>query len=148
MNKLSILTLVLLIVACGQKTETKENTGNPNQDKSLVQGERSYEKINLNGSAVVVIQLDSLEIERLKDSEGESIFYTGGDDLMWYNSMMWEKMDSLQIPVKYTEKDTIDIQVPGFMKTIVKDTTFSLYTYFYFDGNEIKRTDLFELLGE
>ena len=62
--------------------------------------------------------------------------------------MMLEKMDSLGIPVKYTDKDTVDFYMEDYNRTIVKDSTFSLYTYFFFDGKKIKRTELFELLEE
>src|SRR5690606_36987338 len=92
-----------------------QKTGNePNETKTRKKDSelkftngRSREKLELNGKTVFIIQLDSLEIEQLKRIDGEDNFYTAADDLMWYNSMMLEKMDSLGIPVKYTDKDTV-----------------------------------------
>ena len=178
MNRLLTLTLIILISACGQQTEKKkqlkndsvqktsdsttsknikaQKTGNePNEIETRKKGSElkfangsSREKLELNGKAVFIIQLDSLEIEQLKRIDGEDNFYTATDDLMWYNSMMLEKMDSLGIPVKYTDKDTIDFYSKNYKRTIVKDSTFSLYTYFLYNGKEIKRTELFELIEE
>lgn len=178
MNRLIILTLIILISACGQQTEKNESikndsveqptdlsrtinekaqntesesttTDNQIQDEELqFSNGPSREKLELTEKTVIIIQMDSIEIEQLKTIDGEDNFYTAADDLMWYNSMILEKMDSLGIPVKYTDKDTVDLYSKDYNRTIVKDSTFSLYTYFLFDGNEIKRTELFELIEE
>ena len=178
MNRLITLTFIILISACGQQTEkmdtinkdsvqklsdltANENdevqktisksieTENKRQDSELLfSNGPSREKLELNEKTVIIIQLDSIEIEQLKEIDGEDNFYTAADDLMWYNSMMLEKMDSLEIPVKYTDKDTVDFYSKNYNRKIVKDSTFSLYTYFYFDGKEIKRTEIFELIEE
>jgi len=105
-------------------------------------------KLTINRPTVLIVKLDSLEINRLKEIEGEDNFYTAADDLMWYNAMLLNKLDSLKIPVEYVDKDTFILDISGFSETIVKDTTFSIYTYFYFDGKEIKRTDVFKLLDK
>ncbi len=178
MSRLLTLTLIILFSACGQTTEKKtklkndsvrktfnstesknikaQNTGNePNETETRKKDSelkftngRSHEKLELKGNTVFIIQLDSLEIEQLKRIDGEENFYTAADDLMWYNSIMLEKMDSLGIPVKYLDKDTTDFYSKNYKQTIVKDSTFSLYTYFLFDGKEIKRKELFELIEE
>lgn len=173
MNRLITLTLIILISACGQQTEKKEpmKTDSVQPRSDLTENEQkkvneskaesqsqdsellfsngpSREKLELSKQIVIIIQLDSIEIEQLKKIDGEDNFYTAADDLMWYNSMMLEKMDSLEIPVKYTDKDTVDFYSKNYNRTIVKDSTFSLYTYFIFDGKEIKRTELFELIED
>lgn len=178
MSRLITLTLIILSSACGQQTEkktqlkndsvkttsdsitsknikaqkteskTKETETRKKDSELQFTNGPSREKLELNGKTVFIIQLDSLEIEQLKRIDGEDNFYTAADDLMWYNSMMLEKMDSLGIPVKYTDKDTVDFYSKNYKRTIVKDSTFSLYTYFIFDGKEIKRTELFVLIEE
>jgi hypothetical protein len=178
MSRLLTLTLIILISACGQQTEKKTQlksdsvqknsdstaSKNINAQKTRIEPNEnetqkkdselkftngpSREKLELKGKTVFIIQLDSFEIEQLKRIDGEDNFYIAADDLMWYNSMMLEKMDSLRIPVKYTDKDTVDFYSKNYKRTIVKDSTFSLYTYFLFDGKEIKRTELFELIEE
>ena len=176
MIRLLILTLVFHLAACSQQTEQEQsiNTdsdkqsvdslriGNvkskeENSDSTLSKKQPkkttiefsngpSQQKIELNEETIIVIQMDSLETEQLKRINGEDIFYTAADDLMWYNSMMLEKMDSLGIQVNYTEKDTVDFFFNNQFKRVVKDSTYSFYTYFRFDGTKIKRTELFELL--
>ena len=102
----------------------------------------------LNNPSIIVIQLDSLEIDQVKKSMGESTFYTATDDLMWYNSKLIEKMDSLKIPIKYFKNDSIIIDTPNQQKLIKKDSTFSLYNYYFYNGEIIEKKDLFELLSE
>lgn len=178
MNRLITLSFIVLISACGQQTEKEESintnsvqlpadsstTENITVQKEISESTNtkkqpeqialqfsngpSHEKLKLNEETVVIIQMDSMEIEQLKKIDGEDIFYTAADDLMWYNSMMLDKMDSLGILVEYTDKDTVDFYHKNYNRRIVKDSTFSLYTYFHFDGKEIKRTELFELIEE
>ena len=178
MNRLLTLTLIVILSACGQRTEKEESistnsvqqptdsstTKNVKKQKQISEttdtkkrpeqielqfsNGPSHVKLKLIEKTVVVIQMDSLEIEQLKRIDGEDNFYTAADDLMWYNSMMLEKMDSLGISIKYTDKDTVDFYSKDYKRRIVKDSTFSLYTYFHYDGKEIKRTELFKLIEE
>ncbi|MFY7671436.1 hypothetical protein ACOSP6_10175 [Tenacibaculum sp. MEBiC06402] len=106
----------------------------------------SREKFELYEKTIIIVQLDSLEMKQLKTIYGEGNFYTSTDDLLWYNSMLLEKTDSLGISVKETDKDTIQVYYKSFTETIVKDSTFTVYTYFYFDNKELKRKTLFELI--
>lgn len=103
--------------------------------------------IYLKEPTLIVIQLDSLEIEKVKKSMGEGDFYTASDDLLWYNSQLIEKMDSLKTPMKYFENDSLIIKTPGRQKLIKKDSASSLYNYYYFNGEVIEKKDLFELLS-
>lgn len=112
MNRFITLTLIILISACGQQTEKKESTKNNSveqaSDLSTTKNEKaqktesestttenqkqdkelqfsngpSREKLELNEKTVIIIQMDSLEIEQLKTIDGEDNFYTAADDLM------------------------------------------------------------------
>lgn len=167
-NRILIVTMLILFLGCDQQTKNKEHIQNPEKvdlivEKELIKAKsndevirksginfsngRSRKKIELSKPTVLIVQMDSLEIEQVKKMNGESIFYTATDDLMWYNAMMIEKMDSLKIDVKYTDKDTVDIVTKEYKYQIIKDTTFMFYTHFYFNGKDIKRKDLFELIG-
>lgn len=108
----------------------------------------SHESLEFNKPTVLIVTMDSLEIEQAKKIDGEDNFYTGIDDLMWYNAIMLKKMDSLNIDIKYSEKDTLFITGPKWNETLIKDSTFTIYTYYYFDGQRLNKTDLFELLGD
>ena len=79
----------------------------------------------LNNPSIIVIQLDSLEIDQVKKSMG-----------------------SLKIPIKYFKNDSIIIDTPNQQKLIKKDSTFSLYNYYFYNGEIIEKKDLFELLSE
>ncbi len=159
------------MISCGQKSKntveevnTAQNSKDENKDtiakttapakvlkkdkNFIISDEPGRQQIELKAPTVIIVQLDSAEIEKVKKIDGESRFYTATDDLMWYNAMLLDKLDSLKIAVKYTDKDTIDIKTPDSRYKLMKDTTFSIYTYFYFDGKEFSRKGLFELLGE
>jgi hypothetical protein len=112
------------------------------QKKSLF----SEASIELNKPCLLVIELDSLELEAIKAKDGKDNFYTAADDLMWYNSQLISKMDSLEIPIKYFKGDSIKVVCPSEIHRIKKDSTFSIYTYFFFDGKRLTRKDLFDLL--
>ena len=148
MPRLLILISLLLISSCGGQRSVNDSMADRNNVDSVRLNSPSRERIELTGRTVIVVQFDSAEIEQAKRMEGEEDFYIAADDLMWYNAMMLQRMDSLKIPVRYTDKDTIDLFSANFSHTIVKDSTFSLYTYFIFDKNAISRVDLFEILGE
>src|SRR5690606_25225965 len=143
MSRLLTLTFIILISACGQQTEKKtqlkndsvqkasdstasknikaQKTGSePNETETRKKDSElkfinrpSDKKIDINGNTVIIILLDSLEIEQLKKIDRENNFYTAADNLMWYNSMMLEKMNSIRIPVKYIDKDTVDFYSKG-----------------------------------
>ena len=164
MNKL--LVFAFTVISCGQTSENTESSkiledstslqietvktifeqNKPIESRSIDQ--KPYRKeIALTQPTVVVIQMDFSEIERLKEVDGEDNFYTAADDLMWYNAKLIEKMDSLKIPLIYSKQDTLYISTPNSNYDITKDTSFSLYTYFFFDGDTFARKELFELLS-
>ena len=91
-----------------------------------------------------MITYDSLEIEHAKIENGEENFYIAMDDLMWYNAELMKKEKK---PLLYFEQDSILIETPNKIFQIVKDSTFSVYTYFKFDGKQLQRTELLKLLG-
>lgn len=106
----------------------------------------SNTSINLSNPSVLIIELDSMEIENLKRIDGEDNFYTGTDDLMYYDYLMNNKMDSLNIPVIHTNKDLVKVTGTDTTFIVKKDDTFSFYTYFLYDSTGFKQTELFDLL--
>ncbi|MEQ8242297.1 hypothetical protein [Fulvivirga sp.] len=107
----------------------------------------SYDSINLLKPSILVIRLDSEEIENVKLIDGEDNFYTGADDLMYYDYLMNQPMDSLEIPVFYTDKDRVKVKIEDSVVIINKDSTFTLNTYFIYDSTGLYQTELFELLA-
>jgi len=85
------------------------------------------------------VLLDSIETERYKKRIGEEVFYTVADDQMYYHYDVIQRLDSLNIPVKYSQRDSIIIRAPHFYKLIVKNPSFSIYNYFYYNGGIYKR---------
>jgi hypothetical protein len=106
----------------------------------------NWTKTVINEPAIIVITYDSLEIENVKMDNGEENFFTAMDDLMWYNAELIEKMKNEKILILFFEHDALLIETPVKNFHIVKDSTFSVYTYFKFDGNLLQRTELLELL--
>lgn len=151
-GKILKLTLICLISACGQQTEKVQEVLDSTvmlKDSELkFVNVTSREKIELNRESVLVIQFDSIEIIQAKMVDGEDNFYAALEDLMWYNTVLLEKMDSLGTPIIYSDKDTVDIYSKNFKQTIIKDSTFSFYTFFLFDGNKLERIELLELIAE
>ena len=130
-----------------QATRIEEKKPTTSKENNIIfSNGLSQDKLLVEAPSVILIKLDSVEIEQLKEISGEDIFYTASDDLMWYNSIMLQKMDSLNIPVNYSNKDTVKIQYKELTWMIIKDSTFSFYTYYYFDGNRINRTEIYELI--
>lgn len=175
MRTLIFIALVLITAACGKPV--KRESVNEQQEKETIEGgpvsnsnnvtnlesvpqtnlspairfdqANSDEiQIKLTQPTVIIIQMDSFEIEQLKRIDGGDNFYTGADDLMWYDAELMKKMDSLNIPVKYTDQDRIELLTKAGNYKITKDSTFNLYTYFFYNGEQVSRSDLFELLED
>ncbi|MFD1096115.1 hypothetical protein [Salegentibacter chungangensis] len=164
--RIVLIFLLLLIISCKENKEQNSENFNERKERAdkynlnkkadsskdnepfIILDEESKKKIELNKPSIIVIQLDSLEIERVKKIDGEDNFYTAADDMVWYNSKLIEQSDSLNIPIIYSNNDYTEISAPNLTKRIVKDSTFSLFTYFYYDGKNLKREELFNLLKE
>lgn len=149
MKKVLPLLLVAILTSCGEKSKNATDAKSIEaKNNNLIHLEETNRQIlEFKKPAILIVELDSLEIEKLKNSDEEN-FYTAADDVMWYNAKLLKKMDSLKIPVVQSDKDTIEIKTPHAKHIIVKDSTFSLYTYFYFDGNKISKQDVLDLLDQ
>ena len=158
MKKLLILSSIL--VSCGQNSDKGgvlnqpakilPSTSQPSQENlnpNNKELELNHEKIKLAESTILVILMDSEETENLKGLQGEDDFYEAAQDFSWYDSELRTKMDSLNIPVRNIKKDTVFVSTPSWEYVISKDTSFSLFTYFYYNGDTLVRTDLFSLLN-
>jgi hypothetical protein len=66
---------------------------------------------------------------------------------MWYNAELIEKTEIENTPILYFDQDSLLIETPVENFQIVNDSTFSVYIYFKFDGNQLHRIELLELLG-
>ena len=152
MKQLLFIAAVLLACSCKDaattEREVKEEVRVEIDSLKNSVWEKNSVSLELQQPTVVVVEFDSLEIEAYKNDIGEEDFYTGADDLMYYDAMMRTKMQSLNIPVVNTEKDVVHINNDTDNITIVKDTTFSLYSYFYFDGKKLIKTDVMDLLDQ
>ncbi|KYG85332.1 hypothetical protein AWW67_16625 [Roseivirga seohaensis] len=158
MKKMLPLILSSILVSCGQNSDKGgvlnqpakilPSTNQPSYEKLNPNNkELNHEKIKLAESTILVILMDSEEIENLKKLQGEDDFYEAAQDFSWYDSELRTKMDSLNIPVRNIKKDTVYVSTPSWDYIISKDTSFSLFTYFYYNGDTLVRTDLFSLLN-
>lgn len=106
-----------------------------------------YQTVEFNSPTVLVVMADSIAIEELKNEVGEDDFFTIADDAMWYHSDLSMQLDTTGIEMEMTESQHIKVITPNSKTLIDRDSTFGIYTYFYFDGTDFKRSDVFELLG-
>lgn len=142
----------MILLSCGQNHEDSISTDRSKSNDRLGQETAAIKKdvtidkeIVLENPTLLVIEIDSVEIEELRLKSGGDNFYTATDDLMWYHSQLLKKMDTLDIPVLY-EEGTVRIVTPTTDYEVLKDSTFSLYTYFFFNGDTVLRKDVFDLL--
>ena len=105
-----------------------------------------FKSVNLKKPTIVIIQLDSLEIEKIKSKDGEDNFYAAMDDLMWYDNQLTERADSLNIPILHFKDRILKINTPSSTYKISKDTLKSINSYLYYDGEDVKAIDLIELI--
>lgn len=109
-------------------------------------GVPSHTTFMIKEKALIVIQMDSLEIEQLKSQVGEEDYYTVIDDVMYYESLLQAKCAKDNISTFFTTKDTVDIIADNIYETIVKDSTLDILNYYFFDGKSLHQKDVFELL--
>ena len=160
LKNLPTLLFCYILLSCTQvpesspKTETlaveRDSTiANPERESAFLMetGEKTSDSILISGKTVLIVKLDSLEINQLIKFYGKENFYTATDDLMWYNAQLYSKLDSLNIPISNTEADCVLVNSIDTSFTITKDTSFSIYTYFLFEDGKLNRVELFNLLG-
>ncbi|MEE1899679.1 hypothetical protein V1389_15120 [Flavobacterium rakeshii] len=173
MNRIVILLAVLALYSCKrdaktepeltsgnetttevQQTVTEGSTHDDNQDLNTDADSphtklvMAAEQFTLDKPTVIVVALNSNQINDLKKEIGEGSFYTLADENMLYHDAVTSRMDSLKIEVKYTQKNVVYINKGEQRQVIVKEADFPLYTYFYFDGKNVTRTDAFKLMDK
>ncbi|MUV03381.1 hypothetical protein GN157_06625 [Flavobacterium rakeshii] len=175
MNRIVILLAVLALYSCKRDAKTEPELTSGNETTTEVQqtvnggsGSAHDDNQDLNTDAdsphtklvmtaeqfildkptVIVVALNSSQINDLKKEIGEGSFYTLADDNMLYHDAVTSRMDSLKIEIKYTQKNVVYINKGEQRQVIVKETDFPLYAYFYFDGKNVTRTDAFKLMDK
>jgi hypothetical protein len=139
MKILLLLLVAHFTISCNKNnvvTHLQSNVGITKTNRQI---------IKIDKPSVIVIEFDSVQLERLRKIDEEN-FYTAADDVMHYNALLVHKMDSLNIPVFRSEKDTVYVQTPNDTFQILKDTSQAIHEYYYFDGKKISKQDVFDLL--
>lgn len=140
---------MIILISCKEKTKQTENKVKIQTKKAILKSEikpQKFYKININEKSVIGILPDSLEIEKMKVEMGETDFYTMTDDIMYYQSKLFNILDSLKIKYIHTDKKLIEINTPNKIVRFNADSTPIKWNYFYFNGKEIKEMELFDLL--
>jgi uncharacterized protein YcfL len=102
--------------------------------------------IRVSEKTVISVSPDSAQVEEISNKYDAEDFVTIIDDIMWYESQMLEKMDSLKITHINTDKRKIKIITPQQQLKVDNDTASSKWRYFYFDGKELLEKDVLELI--
>lgn len=149
MKRILFIIIITILTSCGEKSKNPSETKSIERTKndSIYIAKPARQIFEFKNPTILIIELDSLEKEILKNIDKDK-FLAVADDIKRYHKMLLKKMSSLKIPIVETNKDTVEIKTSNSMHLIVKDTTFSLYTYFYFDGNEISKQDIMDLLDQ
>lgn len=106
----------------------------------------NFQEIQLSNKTVISISPDSLAIEKMKLEMGEESFYSAVDDINWYQSQMFNVLDSLKIDLIHTDKRLIKMISKNDSIEYEADTSAIKWRYFYFDGNMIEEKDIFEII--
>lgn len=126
-----------------EKSEVKEEE----KEKVIIEIEAgSKEIIKIDTTSIIVIEYDSLEFERFETGLSEEDLYIIWDDWSYYNYELREKMESLGVPIHWTNKDSVIIKYNNIDTIIVKDESFRFYNYYELDSGKIESKDVFELL--
>ncbi|MEM6379601.1 MAG: hypothetical protein AAF705_15460 [Bacteroidota bacterium] len=142
------VAFVFFVCACSDSNNGKAEilVDLPNSvDKQSIDSSTSIE---LNQPTVLILTTDSIGIEKLKKQKGLENFYKAADDLMWYNSMLLQRIETLQISVLYQEYSPIFVKMKDGTQSLTKDTSAFLNTYFYYNGKQLRQVDLMNLLEE
>lgn len=127
--KFKIIILVLILtISCKKNTENE------------------FYEINLTDKTVVGIIPDSTQVEELIKKFGEDDFSIIVDDVNWYDSQIYEVLDSLKINYINTDKRYIRITTPKDQMKVNNDTSRIKWRYIYFDGIKISEKDVFEII--
>ena len=71
----------------------------------------SGDSLLLTEPCLIVITLNAEDIESFKQTGEDDNFYTVADDLIYYDYLVKQRMDSLNIPYFYTKKDALIVTV-------------------------------------
>lgn len=101
------------------------------------------EKIELTEPTIIAVKFDSIEMDDFSEKEGSRVVM---EDVFYYHMLLEDKMKPLGIPILKSESESIAV-LYGDSKTIIsKDSSFSIYTYFHYDGERLERKEVLELL--
>jgi hypothetical protein len=99
----------------------------------------------LNSAAAVIIEPDSIQIEKSKRASGEADFYAGADDYLYYLNLAQKFLDSVKMKT-VVAKDKRFILFIGNEKSfelIKTDTLSELWTIYFFDPEmKAKKIDM------
>ncbi len=154
MRYLPILVVWGWMVACGQPTDRPSAPPVPDegaekaQAQSAEAGAPAPAALDLRAPTVIILHLDSLETEQLLAQEGGDELFEAADDLFYYEAILCERLDSLGVPVFITDQDSVAVQAGGQVTTLLKDTAVALSSYYYFDGQQVRPAELWQLLEQ
>lgn len=101
--------------------------------------------IRLDSAAIIEVMLSMAQLDSMSASMDEEEVYTGSDDANYYSFLLGEGARTAGIALVYSEADHLVVFTPDSSVILHKELNAGLSTYFYFDGNDIVKTDLFTL---
>jgi len=148
--KLILFFLMLIFISCSAiRHSEKTNEKKAGLENKIIQSDSASPKffpITIDRKTVIEIAPDSTAIEKMKKEMGEDNFYTAAGDWMYYQAELAGILDSLNIGFVHTDKRFVEIITPGRRLRFRSDTASSPWNYFYYDGKNLSRKTIFELL--
>lgn len=144
---ISGLFIMAVLASCQKEEEKPIPEPSPEPKVEIVEEKKSQlPEIELNQATLIVIEYNSEQIERMRNSMSEEDFMEVGSDLMYYDSELMDYMKRNDIPVQRFEHDTLVVRSGEYEYMIVKDDEFDVYQYFLFDGKKLEEINIFDFL--
>ncbi len=148
--KLILFFSMLIFISCSAiRPSEKTNEKKAGLENKIIQSDSASLKffpITIDRKTVIEIAPDSTAIEKMKKEMGEDNFYTAAGDWMYYQAELAGILDSLNIGFVHTDKRFVEIITPNRRLRFRSDTASSPWNYFYYDGKNLSRKTIFELL--
>ena len=148
--KLILFFLMLIFISCSAiRHSEKTNEKKAGLENKIIQSDSASPKffpITIDRKTVIEIAPDSTAIEKMKKEMGEDNFYTAAGDWMYYQAELAELLDSMETGFIHTDKRFVEIITPNCRLRFRSDTASSPWNYFYYDGKNLSRKTIFELL--
>lgn len=144
---ISGLFIITILASCQKEEEKPVSESSSEPEVEIVEEKKQQlPEVELDQTTLIVIEYNSEQMDKLKNSMSEEDFMEVGSDLLYYDGELMEYMQKNNIPVQRFEHDTLVVRSGEYEYMIVKDDDFGVYEYFLFDGKKLEEINIFDFL--